>query len=153
MNRVRAVRGPTRAGGKIARVGGGCIDKRVVTARQHLEHLGAQEALGSDPGLGPLPHMNVLIDPKSDKHTRPVEFNARHLPRGKAGDFDCGAGEQTPGVGEVSRVVLALAQKRQLLVVQRGQCDHDHRRNADEADDHGAALRERFHFGAHRPVV
>ena len=76
-------------------------------------------------GLGPVPHVNVLVDPELDEHADPSSSMLDTFPDGIPGDFNGGAGEQTPGVGEVSRVGLALAEKRQLLVIQRAQRDHD----------------------------
>jgi hypothetical protein len=47
-----------------------------IPARDDVEHLAAQQALGFDRGLGAVSQEDGLVDTERDQHTGPVEFDA-----------------------------------------------------------------------------
>ncbi|CLA44752.1 Uncharacterised protein [Mycobacterium tuberculosis] len=154
---------PADRGGQIAKGVGQLVGRRgpldrdrriesAVPAGGDVEELAAQQALGFDCHFGAVSESDVGVDLELHQHARSVERDAGHLSHRIAGDLDGVAGAQPAGVGEIGGDPGALVEKRQPLVLQRGQRNGGDDDDADCADGQTVAFGEGFHFGAHRPL-
>ena len=94
----------------------------------------------------------IVVDGELDQHLWTVEFDGRDLAHLESRNLNGRIVHQSAGLREIGRVLLALVEERQLVVLHRDQ--HDRRGQASPMAPmtKRIAFREWLHLGAHLPV-
>jgi hypothetical protein len=99
-----------------------------------------------------LAEADVVVDLEGHQHARVIERDVFDLARGEPTHPHIGARQQTTGLCEVRRILLAHRQARQLVVINRAESHSDGQSEADGTDDEWVALLKGLHRGVHLPV-